>query len=92
MDISMKSCERVRLAKSQGLPEANDVRCYHCKRWDYNYGKLMDTVSAQSMNTKRQTIDGASTSTMQAIISNKKTCAKSLTRSLKCGILNTTKR
>ena len=41
--MSMKSCERARLAKSQGLPEANDVRCYHCKRWGYNHGKLMDS-------------------------------------------------
>lgn len=62
--MSMKSCEHVRLAKSQGLPEANDVRCYHYKRWGYNHGKLMDTVSAQSMNTKLQAINDASTSTM----------------------------
>lgn len=41
--MSMKSCERARLAKSQDLPEANDVRCYHCKRWGYNYNKLMDS-------------------------------------------------
>ena len=39
--MSMKSCERARLARSQDLPEANDVRCYHCKQWDYNNGKFM---------------------------------------------------
>ena len=32
------------LANSFGLEEAEDARCYHCKLWGYNCGKVMDSM------------------------------------------------
>ena len=36
---------RTAIAQAQGLKDAkNDVRCYHCKKWGYNYGKAMNSM------------------------------------------------
>lgn len=35
---------REEIAKSQGLECGKDVRCYHCKKWGYNYGRVMDSL------------------------------------------------
>lgn len=44
--ITKEQLEQMRedLAKSQGLECGNDVRCYHCKKWGYNRGKVMDSM------------------------------------------------
>ena len=34
---------RKEIATACGL-EDNDVRCYHCKKWGYNCGKVMNSV------------------------------------------------
>ena len=35
---------REEMAKSQGLECGKDARCYHCKKWGYNRGKVMDSM------------------------------------------------
>lgn len=44
--ITKEQLEQMRedLAKSQGLECGKDVRCYHCKKWGYNCGKVMDSM------------------------------------------------
>ena len=44
--ISTAELNKIRenLANSFGLEEAKDVRCYHCKNWGYNCGKVMDSL------------------------------------------------
>ena len=44
--ITKEQLEQMRedLAKSQGLECGDDVRCYHCKKWGYNRGKVMDSM------------------------------------------------
>ena len=44
--ITKEQLEQMRedIAKSQGLECGNDARCYHCKKWGYNRGKVMDSI------------------------------------------------
>ena len=44
--ITTAELEKMReeIAKSQGLECGKDVRCYHCKQWGYNRGKVMDSM------------------------------------------------
>ena len=44
--ITTAELEKMReeIAKSQGLECGKDARCYHCKRWGYNRGKVMDSM------------------------------------------------
>ena len=54
--ITKEQLEQIRanLAKSQGLESGNDIRCYHCKKWGYNCGKVMDNMG-QSKCTRDKT-------------------------------------
>ena len=54
--ITKEQLEQIRanLAKSQGLEGGNDVRCYHCKKWGYNCGKVIDSMG-QSKCTRDKT-------------------------------------
>ena len=53
--ITREQLEQIRedLAKSQGLECGSDARCYHCKKWGYNCGKVMDSMG-QSKCTMRK--------------------------------------
>lgn len=44
--ITREQLEQIRidLAKSQGLECGKDARCYHCKKWGYNRGKVMNSM------------------------------------------------
>ena len=44
--ITREQLEQIRedLAKNQGLECGKDARCYHCKKWGYNCGKVMDSM------------------------------------------------
>lgn len=44
--ITAEQMEAIRegIAKSQGLECGKDVRCYHCKKWGYNHGKVMNSM------------------------------------------------
>lgn len=44
--ITVTELEKMReeIAKSQGLECGKDARCYHCKQWGYNRGKVMDSM------------------------------------------------
>lgn len=44
--ITKEQLEQIRsdLAKSQGLECGKDARCYHCKKWGYNRGKVMNSM------------------------------------------------
>ena len=44
--ITTAELEKMReeMAKTQGLECGKDARCYHCKRWGYNRGKVMDSM------------------------------------------------
>ena len=35
---------RESIAQEQGLACGNDVRCYNCKAWGYNCGKVMNSM------------------------------------------------
>lgn len=35
---------RENIAKEQGLECGKDVRCYHCKKWGYNRGCVMNSM------------------------------------------------
>ena len=54
--ITKEQLEQMReeIAKSQGLECGKDARCYHCKKWGYNCGKVMDSVG-QSKCTRDKT-------------------------------------
>ena len=54
--ITATEREKIRedLAKSQGLECGKDARCYHCKKWGYNCGKVMDSMG-QSKCTRDKT-------------------------------------
>ena len=43
---------RKAIANEHGLKEAADVRCYHCKAWGYNCGKVMNSIG-ESRCTRR---------------------------------------
>ena len=53
----MASCDarviRAELAQANGFDDPKDVRCYHCKKWGYNCGKVMDSMG-QSRCTIRK--------------------------------------
>lgn len=44
--ITTAELEQIReeMAKSQGLECGGDVRCYACKKWGYNRGRVMDNM------------------------------------------------
>ena len=53
--ITKKQLEEIRenIAKEQGLANGSEVRCYHCQKWGYNCGKVMDSMG-QSRCTLRK--------------------------------------
>lgn len=55
--ITKEQLEQMReeLAKSQGLECGNDVRCYRCKKWGYNCGKVMDSVGQSKCSRDKVT-------------------------------------
>lgn len=61
----MASCDarviRAELAQASGLDDPKDVRCYHCARWGYNCGKVMDSMG-QSRCTIRKGEDAKTAS------------------------------
>ena len=61
--ITKEQLEQMReeIAKSQGLECGEDARCYHCKKWGYNRGKVMDSVG-QSKCTRGDKITGKTAS------------------------------
>lgn len=44
--ITKKQLEEIRegIAKEQGLADGGEIRCYHCQKWGYNCGKVMDSM------------------------------------------------
>jgi hypothetical protein len=63
--ITKEQLEQVReaLAKSQGLECGKDVRCYHCKQWGYNRGKVMDSMGQSKCALRKGT--GSKTASYQ---------------------------
>ena len=61
--ITKEQLEQMReeIAKSQGLECGEDVRCYQCKKWGYNCGKVMGSVG-QSKCTRGDKITGKTAS------------------------------
>lgn len=44
--ITTAELEQIReeVAKNQGLKCGEDARCYNCKKWGYNRGRVMDSM------------------------------------------------
>lgn len=44
--ITTAELEQIReeVAKNQGLKCGEDARCYSCKKWGYNRGRVMDSM------------------------------------------------
>lgn len=44
--ITREQMEQIRadIASTQGLPQADSVRCLYCKRWGWNRGNAMNSM------------------------------------------------
>ena len=60
--ITKEQLEQMReeIAKSQGHECGKDVRCYHCKKWGYNCGKVMDSMGQSKCTRDKITGKAAS--------------------------------
>ena len=44
---------RKQIADKFNLDDPKDVRCYHCKKWGYNCGKVMDNMGQSKCTMRR---------------------------------------
>ena len=53
--ITAKEMEQRRadIAKSQGLEDSSDVRCYHCQEWGYNRGGVMTSTCRSRCSVRK---------------------------------------
>lgn len=53
--ITKEQLEQMReeMAKVQGLECGNDVRCYHCKKWGYNRGCVMNSMGQSRCSVRK---------------------------------------
>jgi hypothetical protein len=54
--ITKEQLEQVReaIAKSQGMPLAENVRCLYCSSWGWNRGKVMNSVGESSCKHRKR--------------------------------------
>ena len=48
---------REQLAKQFGFDNPKDVRCYHCKKWGYNRGCVMNDMGESACALRRGSAD-----------------------------------